>query len=83
MITWFGPIPEKCDTCDTPITTTFYDAATTDPVCNALAGRTIRGPWANMCPSCFTLGPGCGKLGPGFGQQYEKQDDGKFMKVAG
>lgn len=71
MTTWCGLVPTKCDTCGTPITDTFYDAATS------------HGPWACMCPSCFTLGPGFGKLGPGFGQQYEKQSDLKFKKTGG
>lgn len=43
---WMGPVPEKCDTCDTPIDGKFYDAATK------------MGPWACMCPSCQALGPG-------------------------
>lgn len=68
---WMSEIPAKCDTCDTPIKNKFYDA------------KTEMGPWANMCPSCFGLGPGIGKLGQGFGQEYTKQSDGKFIKTGG
>lgn len=63
--------PDSCDTCDTPIKDKFYDA------------KTVMGPWANMCPSCFNLGPGIGKLSTGFGQEYTKQADGKFHKTKG
>lgn len=68
---WMGPVPKKCDTCDTPIDGKFYDAATK------------MGAWACMCPSCHTLGPGRGLLGPGRGQKYEKQADGKWLKTEG
>jgi hypothetical protein len=55
---WLSYVPGFCETCDGPITKKFYDA------------KTIHGPWACMCPSCFTLGPGIGELGPGLGQEY-------------
>lgn len=71
MATWMGPAPSNCDTCETPITTKFYDA------------KTEMGPWACMCPSCQNLGPGLGRLGTGFGQEYTKQPDGKFLKTGG
>lgn len=64
---WMGPVPEKCDTCGTPIDGKFYDAATK------------MGPWACMCPSCHTLG----LLGPGKGQEYTRRSDGKYEKTAG
>lgn len=67
---WAGSVP-ACDTCDTPIVDKFYDA------------KTEMGPWANMCPSCFTLGPGLGRLGTGLGQEYTKQPDGRFGKTGG
>lgn len=72
MATWMGGDPTSCDTCDTSIEGIFYDAKTS-----------IQGKWANMCPSCFTLGPGLGQLGPGKGQRYEKKEDGKFHKTGG
>lgn len=68
---WISPVPEKCDTCTTPIVGIFYD------------GKTTVGPWACMCPSCFYMGPGVGKLGTGFGQEYKKQPDGRWKKTGG
>jgi hypothetical protein len=72
MTTWAGQIPKSCDTCGDIIVDTFYDAATTH-----------QGRWACMCATCFTLGPGVCKLGQGFGQKYEKQANGKFIKTGG
>jgi hypothetical protein len=44
-------------------------------------GKTIYGPWANMCLSCFeTKGIG---LGTGKGQLYKNTANGQFVKVAG
>ena len=60
-VQWLSPPPKKCETCDTKITDTFYDA------------KTSYGPWACMCPSCFMLGPGLAKLGKGLGQEYKKE----------
>jgi len=68
---WLGSDTQTCQTCDTPITNTFYDM------------KTVMGPWANMCPSCATLGPGINRTGTGFGQKYEKQSDGKWLKTEG
>ena len=68
---WLSEPPETCDTCDTDITNTFID------------GKTAMGPWAFLCPSCFHFGPGTGRLGTGWGQKYEKQPDGKWLKTAG
>lgn len=73
---WLSPVPSFCETCNGPIHKRFYDAATKRP-----DGRS--GPWACMCPSCFTLGPGFGKLGQGLGQEYTKQPDGKWLKTGG
>jgi hypothetical protein len=69
MKRWLGDPPQKCDICETQITNKFYDA------------KTSMGPWANMCPSCFTLGPGLGKLGSGLGQEYTK--DGNLWPKTG
>lgn len=71
MTQWLSPPPEKCDTCDAPITNMFVD------------GKTTMGPWGCLCSACFLLGPGIGKLGPGLGQKYEKQPDGKWLKTGG
>lgn len=75
-VCWMSRAPYFCETCDSPIHKKFYDAATRRP-----DGRL--GPWACMCPTCFTLGPGFGKLGTGLGQEYTKQADGKWLKTGG
>lgn len=66
---WCGPAPEECDICHTSLTTTFIDGATT------------YGPWGCMCVSCHAM-DGRG-LGTGHGQKYERQPDGRWLKVAG
>lgn len=66
---WIGEPPLKCDLCGKGITTVFVD------------GKTVYGPWANMCPQChgaFGIGLGLGK-----GQRFKLQIDAKFLKVAG
>ena len=67
---WLSPIPGFCETCDGPIKTVFYDAAT------------AMGPWACMCKSCFEFGPGLGKLGQGLGQEYTQHGD-DWVKTGG
>ena len=69
---WMSVVPVKCDTCGIGIGHRFYDAATNY---NSI--------WAIMCPSCHHFGPGRGLVGPGRGQEYTKQDDGRFAKTAG
>lgn len=71
MSYWMGTPPDKCDTCATKIDKVFYDA------------KTQYGPWGFMCPSCQKLGPGLDKLGTGLGQEYTKQEDGRWKKTAG
>lgn len=58
-----------CEICDQPLTTLMVD------------GKTNWGPWALMCVPCHTVHGG--KLGLGIGQKYEKQQDGRWLKVAG
>lgn len=66
---WFGNPPEQCDICRADITDTFID------------GKTIHGPWANMCPACHkNYGIG---LGTGRGQKYTKQGPIDWVKVEG
>jgi len=67
-VQWLSPVPDRCETCEAPIKSVFYDAKTT------------MGPWACMCPSCFTFGPGINKLGLGLGQKYTKRSNGKWVK---
>ena len=65
---WMGSTP-KCDFCKMDMPNLFVD------------GKTIHGPWAMMCLSCFDH-HGVG-LGLGKGQQYIRQEDGSYKKVAG
>ena len=44
-------------------------------------GKTRAGPWALMNPASHVVF-GCG-LGLGLGQRYEKQADGRWLKVEG
>ena len=63
---WNGDI-RPTDDLGVPITTTFFD------------GATVFGPWAIMAPSTHKrIGKG---EGIGRGQRYEKQSDGRWMKV--
>ena len=65
---WLGPVPTRCDVCCTQIDDVFID------------GRTIYGPWANMCCACHSkIGVG---LGTGKGQKYER-DNESWVKVTG
>jgi hypothetical protein len=64
---WCGDVEADCQLCNKPIGDTFID------------GRTVMGPWANMCPKCHR-GSGTG-LGLGKGQRYQKQADGRWLKT--
>lgn len=65
---WDGTPPTDCQICETPFEDKFFDAATR------------LGPWGQICPSCMdTFGYGTGK---GKGQEYQKQADGSWLKVA-
>ena len=66
---WQGSEPTTCDCCNKAIAGSFID------------GKTIYGPWAVMDTGCHKkLGMG---LGIGKGQQYDRQQDGRWMKVEG
>ena len=58
------------DDFDRPYGTTMYDA------------KTVFGPWACMSEESYRKS-GIGRLGTGLGQKYEKQTDGKWLKVDG
>jgi hypothetical protein len=45
-------------------------------------GKTTLGPWGIMTPKNWRR-HGIGRLGLGCGQRYEKQTDGRWMKVEG
>jgi hypothetical protein len=66
---WASPIPVTCNICKTRLGRKFYDV------------KTKSGAWGFLCCSCF-LFEGC-KLGAGGGQEYTKQDDGRFLKTGG
>jgi hypothetical protein len=66
---WQGATPKHCDICKSPIDNVFID------------GAIITGAWANMDEKCYNVfGRG---LGTGLGQKYEKQVDGRWLKVEG
>ena len=69
-----GEPPENCDICAQALAHenvgTFYDA------------RTLNGRWATLCPYCVTEHT-FGRLGAGWGQRYEKQPDGRWLKTGG
>lgn len=69
---WMGTDPQNCDICRKPFDKEFID------------GATLRGPWANMCPTCWNHGLGLGgACTEGRGQKYAKQEDGRWLKVEG
>lgn len=45
-------------------------------------GRTKDGPWANMTLASWKV-HAVGVFGVGYGQRYEKQQDGRWLKVEG
>lgn len=66
---WTGHVDEN-DDFGHPIISIMYD------------GMTRMGPWATMSETSWRQ-HGVGKLGTGYGQKYERQPDGKWLKVAG
>lgn len=64
---WLSPLT-GCDLCQQEFGNVMYDAR-------------VGGPWGNICQPCFTANH-C-RTGQGYGQKYEKQDDGKFLKTEG
>lgn len=67
---WVGVIPEKCELSNIPIINLFVDGR--------IPGRST---WAAMHPVTFAeIG---GTYGMGQGQLYQKQKDGRWLKIAG
>jgi len=66
---WLGP--KKCDICKKDITDILYDS------------KTRMGPWATMCSECYMKVRAYAGLGTGLGQKYQRQDDGRFLKIRG
>lgn len=65
---WMGDVSQD-DDFNEPIDDIFYD------------GKTDIGPWAIMAPRSWRRH--CGRTGTGLAQKYEKQADGRWMKVEG
>lgn len=68
IVTWSGST--TCDFCHKEIPHTLID------------GKTMMGSWATMCPQCHAF-YGYRKFGTGIGQKYQKDSNGKFVKVEG
>lgn len=67
---WTGEVPLKCEFDErTELAAAFWDA------------RLPQGCWAIICGRCHTA-LSCG-VGPGHGQQYVKQEDGRWKKLQG
>ena len=66
---WLGEAPTICDIGGETIQNDFID------------GKAKFGPWGFMCPTCHSRN-GYG-LGTGKGQHYQKQPDGRWLKVGG
>jgi hypothetical protein len=45
-------------------------------------GKTKMGPWANMTEASWKK-YGVGRTGTGFAQKYQKQADGRWLKIEG
>ena len=66
---WLGMVPNDCQLTSRPIEDQFVD------------GRAPNGMWAIMHPDTFKE---LGQVpGTGFGQLYQRQSDGRWMKIAG
>jgi hypothetical protein len=66
---WIGDVPKQDDFGKT-IDNEFID------------GATRQGPWAIMTPMSWKV-MGVGLLGQGRGQKYQKQKDGRWLKIEG
>lgn len=72
---WMGSAPVRCDLTDT------NTSADHDLSKEFVDGATRMGPWAIMCARCARM-RGVG-IGRGMGQRYQRQEDGRWLKVAG
>jgi len=68
-VTCMGTIG-KTDDFGMRITDVFYD------------GKTRMGPWAIMSPQAWRT-YGVGRVGLGYGQKYQRQPDGCWLKIEG
>ena len=67
---WIGSVPTHCEVCKIPINNEFVDGRVPGLGC-----------WAIMHPTYYKQNGG--KFGQGFGQRYQKQFDGRWLKVEG
>jgi len=67
---WRSPVPDTCQLSDRKITTKFVDGR--------VPGRSS---WACMHPDYYLSGGGT--FGTGRGQLYQKQADGRWLKING
>lgn len=68
---WRGSTPVKCDLCDQPLDGKKFVDGSTKP----------QGTWGILDLRCHRIhGNG---LGTGRGQLYERQDDGRYLKIEG
>ena len=70
---WGGTLVDDCNLCHGSFNGVMVD------------GKTVHGPWANMCWSCWKRHgiTRDNSLGQGIGQRYEHQSDGRWLKTAG
>lgn len=70
---WLSPVPAHCQMpgCSTAFDQYMYDCSI----------PTFGGQWGNICHTCFKA-HGC-RTGLGYGQKYELQPDGKWLKIEG
>lgn len=67
---WLSPLPEE-DDFGVPYENEMFDAPTSN------------GLWANMTRESWERHRKTARLGLGYGQRYEKQPDGRWLKVEG
>jgi hypothetical protein len=67
---WIGDVGLLDDFGDR-ITDTFYDA------------KSSLGPWGIMTPKSWLEHRASARLGTGFGQKYQQQEDGRWLKTEG
>lgn len=65
---WLSAV-NNCEICGTPHRDKMVD------------GKTRMGPWALMCLPCHANNGG--RLGLGIGQKYQKQPNGRWLKIKG